>query len=160
MADGTAALLGVAMLAAGVVYGTDAFFALVGRAALARSGDAALVEVVGSLHAVADRRMPVVGATALGSTLAYALSAGSGSASGRLALVALVALAAHLALYLAVAKPINARLTAAAAALAAHGGEVPAEARAWQRRWDRVIVPRAALLAVAVGALTGAALAR
>lgn len=157
MADGTAALLGVAVLAAGVVYGTDAFFALVGRAALARSGDAALVEVVGSLHAVADRRMPVVGATALGSTLAYALAAGSGSASGRLALVAL---AAHLALYLAVAKPINARLTAAAAALAAHGGEVPAEARAWQRQWDRVIAPRAALLAVAVGALTGAALAR
>lgn len=149
------ALLVLAVLAAGVVYGTDAFFALVGRAALARSRDAALVDVVGHLHAVADRRMPAVGATALASTLAYALAAGVATPSGRLALVALAAMAAHLALYLRVAAPINRRLTAAAEA-----GTVPAEARAWQRRWDGVIVPRAALLAVAVGALAMSGVAR
>ena len=154
-AYGADALLGVAVLATGVVYGTDAFFALVGRAALAHTRDDALVDVMGHLHGVADRRMPAVGATALASTLAYALAAGVGTASGRLALGALGALGAHLALYRRVSAPINARLTAAA-----DGGTVPAEARAWQRGWDAVIVPRAALQATALAALAAAALAR
>ncbi|MEU8614281.1 DUF1772 domain-containing protein, partial [Actinoplanes sp. NPDC048791] len=54
-----AALL--AVLSTGIVYGTDAFCALVQRSALAHVDDSTLTAVMGNLHRVADRRMPVPG---------------------------------------------------------------------------------------------------
>ncbi|RZK53077.1 MAG: hypothetical protein EOO59_12880, partial [Hymenobacter sp.] len=57
-------LAGLALLSTGVVYGTDVFFALVARPALRRADEASLTRVLGHLHAVADVRMPWVGATA------------------------------------------------------------------------------------------------
>ena len=53
--------LGFALLGVATVFGTDVFFCVVGRTALARVGDAALVETMGRLHEVADRRMPIFG---------------------------------------------------------------------------------------------------
>jgi hypothetical protein len=51
--------LAFALLGAAAVYGTDVFFCVVGRTALAQVSDAALVETMGRLHEVADRRMPL-----------------------------------------------------------------------------------------------------
>src|SRR3954466_13836967 len=48
----------IAILATGVVYGTDAFCALVQRPALARVDDASLTMVMGNVHRFGDQRMP------------------------------------------------------------------------------------------------------
>jgi len=53
-----------------------------------------------------------------------------------------------LVLYLRISAPINRVLTAAA-----DNHETPANARALQHDWDRIIVPRAVLLGLAVVAL-------
>jgi len=62
--------LAFALLGAAAVYGTDVFFCVVGRTALARISDAALVETMGRLHEVADRRMPVFGVIGIVGALA------------------------------------------------------------------------------------------
>jgi hypothetical protein len=143
-----AALL--AIVSTGIVYGTDAFYALVQRSALAQVDDTTLVTIMGTTHRVADRRMPAPGilgllAAAAASVLAAAAGHPAGSAASGAAFVLLVV---WVLIYLRVSAPINRRLTAAAGA-----HETPADARAWQRDWDRVIVPRAILQAVAVLAL-------
>ncbi|MEI9938590.1 MAG: hypothetical protein WDO69_15340 [Pseudomonadota bacterium] len=60
----------LALLGAAAVFGTDTFFCVVGRAALARVSDAALVETMGRLHEVADRRMPIFGVVGIVGALA------------------------------------------------------------------------------------------
>ena len=57
--------MALALLSTGGVYGTNVFFALVGRMALRRTDAASLTQVLGHLHAVADARMPVAGTLAL-----------------------------------------------------------------------------------------------
>lgn len=149
----SAGLVALALLSSGVVYGTDVFFALVARPALRRVDDASLTQVLGHLHAVADARMPLFGATALLSTAGLCWVAGGWpTLPGRLALVALAGLLTQLAAYLLVAQPVNQRQTAAA-----RQRQTPPDARDLQRRWDRVIGLRAAALTVAVAALIGAA---
>jgi hypothetical protein len=54
-----AALL--AIVSTGVVYGTDAFCALVQRPALARFDDTTLTAIMGNVHRYGDRRMPAPG---------------------------------------------------------------------------------------------------
>jgi hypothetical protein len=54
-----AALL--AVMATGVVYGTDVFCALVQRPALARVDDTTLTAVMGNVHRFGDRRLAVPG---------------------------------------------------------------------------------------------------
>jgi hypothetical protein len=95
------------LLAAGVVYGTDMFFAVVGRTALARTSEASLTETVGRLHEVADARMPLFGAAALLSTLALVFTTSLGSRPSLFAGLAVVGLATQLAAYLRVAQPVN-----------------------------------------------------
>ena len=51
----------LALLGAAAVFGTDVFFCVVGRTALRGVSDAAIVETMGQLHEVADRRMPIFG---------------------------------------------------------------------------------------------------
>ena len=51
-----AALTGV--LAAGIIYGTDVFCALVQRPALARLDDATMAAAMGRVHQYGDRRLP------------------------------------------------------------------------------------------------------
>ena len=58
-----------AILAVGVVYGTDMFFAVVARPALGHVSEASLTEVMGRLHEYADRRMPVFGVLGMVCTL-------------------------------------------------------------------------------------------
>jgi Domain of unknown function (DUF1772) len=140
----------IAVLGTGVVYGTDVFCAMVQRPALARVDDAALVAVMGYVHRYGDRRMPVPGVLGI---IAAAASAALAAAAGRwttaiAAATALGLLLIWLALYLRVSAPINRQLTAAAQA-----GEVPANARALQANWDRIINARATLQGLAVCAL-------
>jgi len=147
-------LVALALLSSGVVYGTDVFFALVARPALRRADEASLTQVLGQLHAVADARMPLFGATALLSTSALFFAAGGWPAlPGRLALLALAGLLTQLVAYVRVAQPVNKRQTAAA-----RQHQTPPNARALQDRWDSVIGLRAGALTVAVAALIGVAL--
>jgi len=141
-----AVLVLAALLSAGVVYGTDVFFAVVGRTALARVSDAGLTEVMGRLHQVGDARMPLFGGTALVSTLALVFTTGVGSSPSLLALLALAGLGVQLGSYLAVARAVNTAQTAAA-----QQGVTPPNARSLQQRWDGVINSRA------LGMLTGVA---
>jgi len=143
-----AALL--AIVSTGIVYGTDAFCALVQRPALARVDDATLTAIMGNVHRFADRRMPVPGilgviAAAAASVLAAVAGHPPGSATAGAAFLLLVV---WVLLYLRISAPINRRLTAAADA-----HETPANARTLQRDWDRIIVPRAVLQGLAVLAL-------
>ena len=147
-------LVVLALLSGGVVYGIDVFFALVGRSALRRADAASLTQVLGHLHAVADVRMPLVGATALLSTGGLFFAAGGWpTLPGRLALLALAGLLTQLAAYLLVAQPVNKRQTDAALK-----NQTPTDARNLQNRWDSVIGLRAGALTVALTALIGAAL--
>ena len=133
-----------AILAVGVVYGTDIFFAVVGRPALGHVSEASLTEVMGRLHEYADRRMPFFGVLGMVCTIGLIVVAPS-----LYAIVALGAQLIHLSLYFRVSKPVNATLTAAAIR-----GESLSDARQLQRRWDSVIIPRALLLSLSLLCLT------
>jgi hypothetical protein len=140
----------IAVLGTAVVYGTDVFCAMVQRPALALIDDAALVAVMGNVHRYGDRRMPLPGVLGM---VAAAASAAVASAAGRwvpavMAGAAVALLLVWLVLYLRVSAPINRQLTAAAQA-----HDVPANARALQANWDRVITARATLQGLAVCAL-------
>jgi Domain of unknown function (DUF1772) len=141
------------LLSAGVVYGTDMFFAVVGRTALARTSEASLTETMGRLHEVGDARMPLFGATALLSTLTLIVTTGLGSRPSLFAGLALVGLGTQLTAYLRVAQPVNRALTAAA-----RQGTVPPRARALQTRWDSVINLRAAGMLLGMAGLSLCAL--
>ena len=136
----TQVLTVLALLAVGVVYGTDMFFAVVARPALVYVSEASLTEVMGRLHEYADRRMPVFGVLGMVCTLGLIAARPSFYAT-----VALGALLVHLGLYFRVSKPVNAALTAAAVR-----GESRTDARQLQRHWDSVIIPRALLLSLAM----------
>lgn len=147
-----AALVGV--LAAGVIYGTDVFCALVQRPALAQLDDVTLTAAMGRVHQYGDRRLPapgVIGILAAVTATAAAAAAGS-AASAAAAGIALIAMLTWLALYLRVAAPINRTLTAAAIAHV-----TPGNARALQLRWDSIITTRALLMAAAVAGLAASA---
>ena len=138
----------IAVLGTAVVYGTDVFCALVQRPALAHVDDRALVAVMGNVHRYGDRRMPVPGGLGMA---AAAVSAALAVASGRWAQAVAAGSAVGLLvlwLYLRVSAPINRQLTAAA-----DHPEQPTDARALQRRWDKVITTRATLPGMAVAAL-------
>jgi hypothetical protein len=140
--------LGLALLGAAGVFGTDVFFCVVGRTALARVTDATLVDAMGRLHEVADRRMPVFGVLGIGGALA---STAFSRASLPWALSAVAAQAVWIAIYRTVSAPVNAELTRHAQA-----GSVPANARALQARWDSVVVARVLLIGFAVLAIAAA----
>jgi hypothetical protein len=140
----------LAVLASAVVYGTDVFWAMVQRPALAHVDDRVLLAVMGNVHRYGDRRMPVPGVLGV---VAAAISGALAAASGRwsqagMAGVAVGLLLAWLAIYLRVSAPINRELTAAV------GQPEPAlDVRALQRNWDKVITTRATLQGLAVAAL-------
>ena len=121
----------LAIVGTGIVYGTDAFCALVQRPALARVDDSALTTVMGNVHRYGDRRMPVPAVIGI----IAAVAAGA----------ALVLWLGWMVLYLRISAPINRTFTAAA-----DNHETLANARALQHDWDRIIVLRAVLQGLAV----------
>ena len=140
----------IAVLSTGVIYGTDVFCALVQRPALIRVDDAALTAVMGNVHRFGDKRLPAPGILGiLGAAVASVVAALGGRPIAATAAGAAVAiLLVWLTLYLRVSAPINRALTAAS-----DNHQTPANARALQRNWDRVIVPRAILQGLATAAL-------
>ena len=140
----------IAVMSTGVVYGTDVFCALVQRAALARVDDATLTAVMGNVHRIGDRRMPVPGVLGIvGSATACVLAAlADRPAASTAAGAGLAVLVVWLVIYLRISAPINRTLTAAA-----DRHETPPNARSLQRRWDSVIVLRAILQGVAMAGL-------
>jgi hypothetical protein len=140
----------IAVLSTGVIYGTDVFCALVQRPALARVDDATLTAVMGNVHRFGDQRLPVPGILgSVGAAAAAVLAALAGRPIASAAAgAALALLVIWLLLYLRVSAPINRALTAAV-----DKRETPANARALQRSWDRIIVPRAILQGLATAAL-------
>ena len=60
----------VAVLAAGIIYGTDVLGALVMRPTWEKVDDRALVMVNGHMHYYGDRRFPVPGVLSIVATLA------------------------------------------------------------------------------------------
>jgi len=135
----------IALLCVGITFGTDAFFAFVGRKSLALSSEGAVVDVMGHIHEVADARMPVVGVLGIGATLAFLLLAGLGTTTSTLGIGALLAQLLFLVLYNVYSKPINLKLRRAA-----RSGEVPEDTRQLQTRWDRVVIIRALVLLIAM----------
>ena len=145
------------ILAAGIIYGTDAFCALVQRPALTRLDDATLTAVMGRIHQYGDRRLPAPGIIGiLAAAVTTAVAAIGGSIAGAIAAgVALISMLAWLSLYRRVAAPINRALITAALA-----HQTPDNARRLQSRWDSIITARAVLMAVAVAGLAISAAAR
>ncbi len=142
------ALSVLAVLCTGVVYGVDVFFAAIGQRALAQSDDAAIADVMGRLHQVADARMPIFGVTGLLATIALATISPLGTPVSWLTLSAIVGLLVQLSLYLTVAKPINTKMTKAV-----QRKEILTNTRELQNRWDSVIVARAIAMTLAMGCL-------
>ena len=138
----------IAVVTTAIVFGTDVFFALVGKKAVAKSNESSIADVMGHFHQVADTRMPVIGVTALATTLLQVIVAGVQTTPGQLALVALTALLAHLFIYLTISKPVNDIL-----AEGVKFGRLIENTRQLQQRWDKVINLRAALLLVAITSL-------
>ncbi|MBF6267304.1 DUF1772 domain-containing protein [Nocardia farcinica] len=137
----------LALAANAVVYGTDAAAALVVRSANTHLDDTAMTLSAGWGHYYADRRMPPVGITGLLSMLAAAVAAALGghTVAAAAAGVSVIALIAWLVLYARIAKPVN--IAQKAAALS---GNIPANARALQQRWDSIIGVRVGLQAIAL----------
>jgi hypothetical protein len=135
-------LIVISALAAGIIYGTDVFCAVVMRPALALVDDRTLVSTMGRVHDFGDRRLRVPGTAGISAAIVgTALIAGAGHVSATLAgASAVVALAIWLVIYVRISAPINARFEAAA-----HQGETPTDARQLQQRWDSVITARSGL---------------
>jgi hypothetical protein len=135
----------VSIVAIAVVFGTDVFFTIVGRPALARTSAPAMLETMGRLHEVADRRMPVFGVMGLaGCVLAVVLIPTARIAAS----TALAAQLLWLAVYAKVNKPVNVKM-----AEAARSGVAIPEARGWQERWESALLPRSLLMGIALVAL-------
>jgi hypothetical protein len=131
-----AALL--AIVSTGIVYGTDAFCALVLRSALARVDDVHPHRDHGQRaplrrQANASSRNPRHHRRRAASVFAAVAGHPAESATAGAAFLLLLV---WVLLYLLISAPINRNLTAAADA-----HETPANARTLQRDWDRIIVP-------------------
>ena len=140
----------LAVLANGIVYGTDFCAALITRAVHRKLDDATVTLYAGWGHYYGDRRMPFAGAGGVITTaLVIVVAAIAGHAGAAFAAgVALLALVCWLGLYVVIAKPINTAQTAAATT-----GEIPANARALQDEWDSILGYRVGLQGVALTAL-------
>ena len=135
----------ITILCAAIAFGTDFFFAFVGKKALSRSDEASMVNVAGNMHLIADKRMPMVGGTAILGTVYLIVFKGLGTPDLVLFLIALVALMAHLILFLLVAKPVNEQMKEAV-----KYGRILMNGRALQKKWDSVIVFRSMALLIAM----------
>ena len=146
-------LAAAALMASAVIYGTDVFCAIVQRPALAHVSDRALTSVMGRVHEYGDRRLPLPGALGITAAALAAITAAIAghAAAAATAAAAVTAQAVWLIIYLRISAPVNHALTSAAKT-----GQVPADARSLQHRWDSVITARAILQAAAAAALCAA----
>ncbi|WP_336083017.1 DUF1772 domain-containing protein [Nocardia sp. SSK8] len=101
-------------------------------------------------HYYGDKRMPVVGAGGVvAAVLTVVLALGAGQVGAAVAAgISVAALLTWLGFYVRVAKPINARQTAAA-----QSGVIPPDARALQDKWDSILKYRVGLQFIAIAGL-------
>jgi hypothetical protein len=138
-------LNGTSIVATAVVFGTDVFFALVGKKAAALSKDSSIADLTAHFHEVADARMPAIGVTAIVTTLLQVTVMGVRSTPGQLGIAALAALLVHLVIYFRISKPVNNIMVESV-----KFGRLADNIRQLQQRWDKVIELRAGLLLVAI----------
>ncbi|MBF5002398.1 DUF1772 domain-containing protein [Nocardia sp. BSTN01] len=157
MVTTTQILIVAAILSNAIVFGTDAFSAIVVRPALAYVSEDVLVRTMGHIHLYGDKRLSLPGTIgsllALGAAVTAGIS-GNGAAAVAAA-VAVVVLLVWLAVFMRSVAPINKALTTAAM-----GGAPISDARARQAVSDGVLpilvaCQGAALVALSVaGALS------
>ncbi len=139
------ALNGVAIICTAVVFGTDVFFALIGKESAIRSKESSIADIFGHFHELADVRMPFFGATALLTTLAQVIFYGIHSIPGKLSIAALFGMVSQLLIYILISKPVNVIMVDSV-----KYGRVLNNIRELQERWDKVILWRAVSLLVAI----------
>ena len=137
-----------AIICTAVVFGTDAFFAIVGKQSAIRSRESSILDVFGHFHELADKRMPFFGVTAMLTTIAQIILYGIHSTSGKLASIALLGMVSQLLFYSLVAKPVNSAMVDSV-----KYGRVLDNVRQLQERWDKVIIWRAVSLLIAISCL-------
>src|SRR6201996_4366354 len=133
----------VGILSTAVVFGTDMFFLMIGRAALRLASTSAVTEVMGFFHMFADARMPIWGVLAILSNLLLVILSRSGQRWFYLA--SLLMLILFVTLYNLLSKPINRIQTQAAKT-----GKTLDNARELQASWDRALFIRVPLLVVSL----------
>ena len=106
-------LAGLAILANGVIYGTDVFGAIVLRPAIAAVDERTLTQLLGHIHRIADvrlRNITVVGLITAVAAAAVAAATGHwvSAAAGALATLAVII---FIGVYNRVSKPVNTVLT-------------------------------------------------
>lgn len=138
-------LNGAAIVATAVVFGTDVFFSVVSKKAVAKSKDESISDLMGHFHEVADVRMPMFGVTSIIATFLQVVVAGLQTVQGQLATVSLMALLTHLLIYLTVSKPVNKIMVDSV-----KFGRMVDNIRELQHRWDKVIGLRAVLLLISM----------
>lgn len=138
-------LNGIAIVATAVLFGTDVFFALVGKKAAAKSKDSSVADVIGHFHEIADARMPFIGVTAIVTTILQVVFYDAKTSAGELAVTASTVLLVHLAIYFTISKPVNNIMVEGV-----KFGRIVENIRQLQQRWDKVIELRAVLLLVAI----------
>jgi Mn2+/Fe2+ NRAMP family transporter len=138
-------LNGIAIICTAVVFGTDVFFALIGKKSSIKSKESSIVDVFGHFHELADVRMPFFGATAILSTIAQVVFYGIHSIPGKLSVAALFGMASQLLIYILISKPVNGAMVDAV-----KFGRVLNNVRELQERWDNVILWRALSLLIAI----------
>ncbi|GAA4326891.1 DUF1772 domain-containing protein [Mucilaginibacter gynuensis] len=141
---------GLAIVATAVVFGTDVFFAVVGRKAVAKSKDGSIADLIGHFHEIADQRMPVFGVLAIITILMQVVLNGLSTLHGQFSVLSLIALLTHLMIYVKISKPINKIMVEGI-----KFGRMIGNIRELQQRWDSVIYLRAGVLLIA---LTGSIL--
>ena len=141
-------LNGIAIISTAAVFGTDTFFALIGKKSAIKSKESSIADVFGHFHELADIRMPFFGATAILTTLAQIILYGIHSLPGKLAAAALLGMVSQLLIYLFISKPVNVAMVDAV-----KFGRVLNNVRELQERWDKVILWRAISLLFAIVSL-------
>ncbi len=138
-------LNGIGIICTAVVFGTDTFFAVIGKDSVTRSKESSIADVFGHFHELADKRMPFFGVAAILTTIAQIIIYGIHSIAGQLAIAALLGMLSQLIIYIVISKPINIIMVDSV-----KYGRVLNNVRELQERWDKVILWRALSLLAAI----------
>ena len=133
----------IAIIMIGVVFGVDVFFSIIGVQALRKCRDKSMVDVLGHMHQIADKRMPQFGTVGLFAIVAAVIFNGGLRVGNLEYVIAFLLMLGYIFIYNFKSKPIHKVITTAAEA-----HKVPSNLRTIQTHWDRIIIGRAILLTI------------